>query len=71
MLMPGEQTTTKITLLEKMPMMKGQTFTIRENRATVATGVITKILKSIPVDKKKLNKVEVPELSEVQSLKSR
>lgn len=60
MLMPGEQTTLRITFLEKMPMVIGQAFTIRENRMTVATGMITKVLDSIPVDKRKLNKVEIP-----------
>lgn len=60
MLMPGEQCKTKLTLIKKMPVIQGQTFTFRENGTTAATGVITKILKSIHVDKSKLNQVVLP-----------
>ncbi|XP_063978817.1 elongation factor Tu-like [Diachasmimorpha longicaudata] len=60
MLMPGEQCKTNLTLVKKMPIIEGQSFTIRENRSTVATGIITKTLKSLHIDKKKLNLVVVP-----------
>ncbi|XP_015598664.1 uncharacterized protein LOC107269390 isoform X2 [Cephus cinctus] len=61
MLMPGEHVTTKLTLLRSMPMMEGQSFTIRENKCTVATGMVTKILPPINVDKRKLNKAILPD----------
>ncbi|XP_034938901.1 elongation factor Tu-like [Chelonus insularis] len=60
MLMPGEQCTTKLTLVRKMPMIIGQTFTVREGRSTIATGKITKILKPLVVNKKKINETIVP-----------
>ncbi|KAG8041320.1 hypothetical protein G9C98_002308 [Cotesia typhae] len=63
MLMPGEQCSTKLTLIKRMPMMVGQTFTVREGRNTVATGQITKLLKPLIVDKRKLNQVVVPGLN--------
>lgn len=59
MLMPGENAQTRITLLKRMPLMEGQTFTIRENKTTVVTGIITKKLKSLNVEKAKLNKVQI------------
>ncbi|CAG5089126.1 Similar to Tufm: Elongation factor Tu, partial [Cotesia congregata] len=63
MLMPGEQCSTKLTLIKRMPMMVGQTFTVREGRNTIATGQITKLLKPLIVDKRKLNQVVVPGLN--------
>lgn len=62
MLMPGEHTTTRLTLVKRMPVMIGQAFTIRENNSSIATGIITKILPSLDVDKRKLNNVVVPGL---------
>lgn len=63
MLMPGEHTTARLTTLFQMPLLKGQQFTIRElNKKTIATGIITKVLKSLHFDKKKINKVVVPDL---------
>lgn len=59
MLMPGEQSTARLTLVRKMPMVEGQSFTVRENKTTVATGVVTKILKPIHVVKNKMNEVVV------------
>ncbi|KZC08317.1 PREDICTED: elongation factor Tu, mitochondrial-like [Dufourea novaeangliae] len=59
MLMPGEFTTARITLLSKMPIMEGQNFTIRENnKSTIGTGQITKVFAAIPVNKKKMNEVK-------------
>lgn len=45
--MPGEHVSVRLTLLKKMSMVEGQTFTIRENQNTVATGIITKILDNV------------------------
>lgn len=58
--MPGEHAQTKVTLMKRMPLMVGQAFTIRENKSTVVTGVITKKLESVHVVKTKLNKLELP-----------
>lgn len=58
-LMPGEFTTCRITLLYKMPMLEGQVFTVRENHRSIATGKITKILQEIPLEKGKLNKITI------------
>jgi elongation factor Tu len=61
MIMPGEQATVKMTLLRTMPMYEGQGFTLRENRITVGTGIVTKLLAPIPTHKNnKLIKLEVP-----------
>lgn len=60
MLMPGEQTTMRLTLLDKMPIIVGQNFTVREHRTTVATGRITKVMESLFFDKKKMNKLVIP-----------
>ncbi|KAJ8678563.1 hypothetical protein QAD02_014350 [Eretmocerus hayati] len=59
MLMPGEQCTARLTLQDSMPMLEGQTFTVREQKQTVATGMITKILDHIEVDRRKMNKIEI------------
>lgn len=66
MLMPGEHGTTRVTLLDAMPMLVGQAFTMRENRRTVATGIITKVLDSISVNKRKMNEVVIPDLVRVK-----
>lgn len=49
MVLPGEHTTAYLTLLWKMVMTEGQSFTIRENNITVGTGVITKTLPSVDI----------------------
>ncbi|XP_017019924.1 elongation factor Tu [Drosophila kikkawai] len=59
MLMPGEHSKVRVTLLRKMVMTPGQAFTIRENGATVATGMINKRLSSLDLPKNKLSKVLV------------
>lgn len=60
MIMPGEHSTVSLTLLYKMVMMKGQTFTIRENNVSVATGIITDILEPLKLPEiKGLKSVEV------------
>lgn len=58
MLMPGDQATVQLTLLKKMIMTMGQPFTIRENNVTVATGIVTRELDSIPIQKS-LGKLEI------------
>lgn len=57
MIMPGEHATVYVTLLRKMVMLVGDPFTIRENNVTVATGIITQRLGSVPVPKSNLGKV--------------
>ncbi|EDW73832.1 uncharacterized protein Dwil_GK19666 [Drosophila willistoni] len=59
MLMPGEHGQVRVTLLRKMVMTPGQAFTIRENGATVATGMITQRLPSLDLPKNKLSKASV------------
>jgi len=57
MVMPGEHSEVKITLLNKMIMDIGQPFTVRENGRTVATGIISEILSNVNVSKNNLSKV--------------
>lgn len=59
MLMPGEHGNVRLTLFKKMVMTNGQPFTIRENGATVATGIITKSLPSVNLPLNKLSKLVV------------
>lgn len=49
MLLPGEHGTVKLTLLWKMVMVPGQQFTIRENKVTVATGIVTDMLPAVHI----------------------
>lgn len=51
MLLPGEHGTVYLTLLWKMVMVSGQQFTIRQNNTTVATGIVTKTLENIHIEK--------------------
>ncbi|XP_011313300.1 elongation factor Tu, mitochondrial-like [Fopius arisanus] len=67
MLMPGEQCATNLTLVKKMPIVEGQSFTIRENRSTIATGIITKALKPLNIDKKRLNLIVIPSMKQMKS----
>lgn len=59
MLMPGEHGSVYLTLLRRMVMIEGQTFTIRENHKTVGTGIIVKMLKSVNIVKSNLSKVDI------------
>ncbi|XP_046744546.1 elongation factor Tu, mitochondrial-like [Diprion similis] len=61
LLMPGEHAEARLTLMKKMPVLEGQAFTIRENKCTVITGIITKKLESIRVINRKLKKLQFPE----------
>lgn len=58
MVLPGEHTKVYLTLLWKMVMTEGQSFTIRENNRTVATGVVTGTLPSVEISHS-LGKVEL------------
>merc|ERR1712106_831090 len=61
MVIPGDQATIKLTILKTMPLFLGQRFTLRENRQTVATGVISSLLAPIPThSKSKLVKLKIP-----------
>ena len=61
MVLPGDQATVKLTVLKTMPLFLGQKFTIRENKQTVATGVISELLPPIPThSKSKLVKIKIP-----------
>ena len=58
--MPGEQATVRLTLPNSMPILEGQKFTLRENKTTVGTGVVTKLCSPIYIaDKTKLSKIEI------------
>ena len=62
MIIPGDNANLKLTVLKTMPLFVGQKFTIRENRQTVATGVISKLLPPIPTHSKtKLVKIKIPQ----------
>jgi len=50
LIMPGEHATVRIVLWKKMVMNMGQQFTIRENKSTVATGIILKALDSVVIE---------------------
>jgi len=61
MVLPGDQATVKLTVLKNMPLFEGQRFTLRENKQTIASGIITKIFEPIPTDAKtKLVKMKIP-----------
>lgn len=57
MLMPGDHGTVILTLQESMVMMQNQSFTIRENNSTVGTGIIIKLLDTVLIPQKKLDKI--------------
>ena len=61
MILPGDQATVKLSVLKNMPLFEGQKFTLRENKLTVASGIITKIFDPIPTDARtKLVKLKIP-----------
>ncbi|CRL06158.1 CLUMA_CG018892, isoform A [Clunio marinus] len=58
MLMPGDHANSvRLTLFSKMVMSKGQSFTIRENGCTVATGVVTNQHPPVNLPLNKLSKL--------------
>lgn len=65
MLLPGESGNVKISMLKNMPLFLGQRFTLRENKITVASGIITKLHDAIPMQpKQKLIKLQLPDSNE-------
>lgn len=61
MIMPGEHSIVSLVLFNKMVMSKAQSFTIRENNITVATGIVTEVLNPLKLPEfKGLTKVVVP-----------
>ncbi|XP_055625485.1 elongation factor Tu [Toxorhynchites rutilus septentrionalis] len=65
MLMPGDHGNIRLTLLRKMVMSCGQTYTIRENGKTVSTGIITKILEYVDLPQNKLIKLQLDQLQQL------
>ena len=59
MIMPGDHANVYLTLLHRMVMLPGQTFTIRENNINVATGIITEVLNNVAIVNENLSKVEI------------
>ena len=59
MLMPGDHATVYLTLLKKMVVEPGQSFTIRENNVCVATGIITDTMGTLPLPKDNLSYVKI------------
>ena len=60
MVMPGEQATVRLTLPTPMPILEGQKFTLRENKTTVGTGVVTKLCSPVYIpERSKLSKLDI------------
>lgn len=57
--MPGEHGNVKLTLLKKMVMLEGQSFTIREQGLTVGIGIVTKRREPVSLPKNKLSKIDI------------
>lgn len=61
MVLPGDQARLKLTVLKEMPIFEGQRFTLRENKMTVASGIVTKLLDPIETHTgSKLIKLKIP-----------
>jgi len=58
--LPGDHTPVRLTLLKGMVMSPGQSFTLRENHTTVATGLITEPLPPLDLTFTKLANVPPP-----------
>lgn len=72
MILPGEQATIKLSTMDRMPILKGQCFTIRENHQTVATGIVTNTFDPInTTNVKRLDKIVIPSQRKDKSDKSR
>ncbi|KAI5745482.1 hypothetical protein M8J76_011415 [Diaphorina citri] len=71
MLMPGEHGTVTMTLLYKMYLSKGQTFTIRENNKLVATGIVTKVLGNMEIPQHNLGMIRTKEVKRVKKRKNK
>ncbi|RZF45633.1 hypothetical protein LSTR_LSTR010584 [Laodelphax striatellus] len=59
MAMPGEHCSVRLTLMQKMVMREKVSFSIRESKRTVATGVITKVCDPVDFPPRSLHKVEL------------
>ncbi|KAL3184322.1 hypothetical protein MRX96_022936 [Rhipicephalus microplus] len=59
MLMPGEFAEVELTLPRKMLMVPGQSFSIREEKHTVATGIISRILPSVIATTAQVGKIDL------------
>eukprot|EP00088_Acartia_fossae_P068880 TRINITY_DN883_c0_g1_i1.p1 TRINITY_DN883_c0_g1~~TRINITY_DN883_c0_g1_i1.p1 ORF type:complete len:461 (-),score=44.28 TRINITY_DN883_c0_g1_i1:112-1467(-) len=60
MILPGESARIKISMMKNMPVFEGQRFTLRENKITVASGIITKLRDPIPISPgSKLVKIKI------------
>lgn len=59
MLMPGEHSTARLTTLVPMVVSTGQRFSIREDKTTVLTGIVTNEHPNIIVPKKRLSLIEL------------
>ncbi|KAL1435380.1 hypothetical protein MTO96_000059 [Rhipicephalus appendiculatus] len=59
MLMPGEFAEVELTLPKKMLMVPGQSFSIREEKHTVATGIISRILPSVIATTAQVGKIDL------------
>ena len=57
-MMNSLQATVRFTLPANMPLLQGQVFTLRENKITIGTGLITKLHKPLEMPPSaKLNKL--------------
>ncbi|XP_022194512.2 elongation factor Tu [Nilaparvata lugens] len=59
MAMPGEHCSVRLTLMERMVMREKVSFSLREHKKTIATGVITKVCDSVIFPVRGLHKVEL------------
>eukprot|EP00096_Caligus_rogercresseyi_P015654 TRINITY_DN812_c0_g1_i1.p1 TRINITY_DN812_c0_g1~~TRINITY_DN812_c0_g1_i1.p1 ORF type:complete len:435 (+),score=85.68 TRINITY_DN812_c0_g1_i1:149-1453(+) len=61
MIMPGESAIIRITTKKNMPLFDGNTFTLRENKITIGTGIITFLEKPIVIPlQNKLSSIKIP-----------
>ena len=59
-MMNSLQATVRFTLPANMPLLQGQVFTLRENKITIGTGLITKLHKPLVLPPgSKLNKLSI------------
>jgi elongation factor Tu len=69
-LMPGDNAKVHLTLLYGMHMKIGQSFTIRENKHTIASGIITAYLPNIEIPNNNLGLLDLPYGKTQQTLKA-
>jgi elongation factor Tu len=66
MIMPGDHAEVEVTLMRRMPFLPTQTFTIRENKTTVATGRVIESLPSVDVPKQSLGALDFSKSSKTK-----